>query len=227
MKYTHRRLDPRELNEPVVDPADQRWYTPRKSTRYSRMYEDCTFYRVPRTDGRPGTRTIPVYRGFYYQAAETPAERRRYRLRLAALLLVLCAVFGWVCTLSYAANTVWYVGISEGAAFVGLVQILITLLLRLTTEPRLTGYFYKLTSLRFITSCRVCCALLGLCAAATAVSLVRSGAQPLRHIAAAAAFCLCAGAAWAAGRVERRRHYRRWLSEDQPPQDAVRAETQA
>lgn len=195
--------------------------TPKKKrkNRMKGLYEDCEFYRIPK-EGKKGFQTVSVYRGLFYQADQTPKERRSYRLRFSGLFLAILALFSWCCTRHNPFNYTWFVGLSEGVMTVGFSYILVVWVIYLTAEREMRAYLYRMTSKRLIRACEMATIFSGICTAALLIYLPVSGFNAVwEALLSAACMVLCGLGTHCLGKMEGKVPYRVWQSTEQPPEN--------
>ncbi len=207
--------DKPRLHNQKIDPLDPHFDKPRKSKRYSRMYEDWEFYRVASSEARKGYKTVGVYKGVYYKVDQDKSTKIRHRIAFSAGLLLIMFLFICCCLLPYSYNTIWYVGIAEFLTFVSLVYVVVTMLIYLTAEENMTVYTYRITSLNLINVCTAAAILLGVCTLTTVLSfLIASQDNTLFDYVGALGFAACSVGMFFLQKTEKALPYKKWLSKD-------------
>ncbi len=204
-----------------IDPLDPKFNEPRKSKKYSQMYEGHVLYRIPSPQSKKGYKTVSVYEGIYYKADQTAKERKRYLVTLGCLFLLVSALFIVLCVtpLTYNANP--YVGIAESITVVALVYMAITLFFYITIRRDLTAYTYKVTSHSLIRGCSAVIACLGLCLLADGAAVIIDPAMNVWHaVIGAAGFVACGLGIVYLRNMEKKLVYKSWKSTDKPQADA-------
>ena len=198
-----------------IDPRDPIFDQPRKSKKYSQMYEDFEFHTVQFPETKKGYKTVGVYKGMYYQIDLEPDELKRYRIKFSAVFLVILAVFIGLCILPYSYNSNSLVGIIEGLTAVSFAYVAVSWIVYLITDKKMTIYFYKSSSGKLKVSCSIAAIMLGISAVATLISLIRnSGDEVLASVSAIMGFILCAAGMIFLYKMEDQLPYKSWMSED-------------